>query len=245
MTLNYDRLAVYRPEYGYKNRRTIKLLDLENDGIFRLSIEDNSVSIILSLDRICKTKEDNTMKTKDHWVIHLELSPDGKKVIFLHRWRKEGTVYTRLMNYCIESDELDVITGNKMVSHCCWLGVNKILAFCHVRNVGNRYVVFDLSEDNYKPSIVQQMPHYDGHPSLSPNYEWLLFDTYPDKSRMSRMYLKRCDTNEVSELGAFYQPSRFVKKNRIDLHPKWSPDGAKIAFESGHSGKRKLYIGYL
>ena len=85
------------------------------------------------------------------------------------------------------------------------------------------------------------MPRADGHPSISPDGRWLVTDTYPDKSRMSKIHLYDMNKDKIIRLGKFHQPFKYKKEMRIDLHPKWSWDGKKIFFESGHNGRRQLY----
>ena len=88
----------------------------------------------------------------------------------------------------------------------------------------------------------EKFPTVDGHPSISPCGNWIITDTYPDKARFSSLFLYNINNDEIIKIGSFYQPLRYKKEIRIDLHPKWNPDGKSIFFESGHQGRRKLFI---
>ena len=66
-------------------------------------------------------------------------------------------------------------------------------------------------------------------------------DTYPDKSRMSYIYLFNLKDKQLRKIGRFHQPVRYKGEMRIDLHPKWNVGGKTVFFESGHEGRRKLY----
>jgi Tol biopolymer transport system component len=80
----------------------------------------------------------------------------------------------------------------------------------------------------------------DGHPSVYGNN--ILFDTYPNKSRMKKLLLFDVSSSELRELGEFYESFDFYAETRCDLHPRFSFDGKKVFFDSVHEGKRGLYM---
>ena len=43
-----------------------------------------------------------------------------------------------------------------------------------------------------------------GHPSISKNQKWMITDTYPDNSRMSKLILFKLVSNKSKELGKFF-----------------------------------------
>ena len=84
--------------------------------------------------------------------------------------------------------------------------------------------------------------HGDGHPSISPNKEWIIYDSYPNKKRLSYLMLYNIKKDKLINIGVFSSAMKFHGYNRCDLHPRWSPDGNYISIDSTHSGKRKTYI---
>ena len=69
----------------------------------------------------------------------------------------------------------------------------------------------------------------------------MVFDSYPDRSRMKHLYLYNLDKDNVQKIGEFLEPIGYFGETRCDLHPKWNNDGNKIFIDSIHEGKRKLY----
>jgi len=246
LSLYFDRLTKLRPDYGYIYQKEVQLKSDNEDGLVYIDIEKKEFFLLKSIHEIYSFNKNRSMNNALHKINHIELDPTDSKALFLHRWFSNGTKFTRLMTIDILSKELSVIHGDKMVSHCCWLSSYEILSFCFYPGFGNRYVIFNIKTGDH--IILDKLPHVDGHPSKSPTSEWIVTDKYPDKQRMSSLYIYNLITKELILIGKFYQPPYFVKTNRIDLHPKWSPDGSKIAFESGHSGRRNLYyidVSYL
>jgi Tol biopolymer transport system component len=82
----------------------------------------------------------------------------------------------------------------------------------------------------------------DGHPSVSPDGRYLVTDTYPDRRRQQSLLLFDLQTQELEVLGRFLLPVNFYAETRVDLHPRWSPDGSLISIDSGHRGHRGTYI---
>jgi dipeptidyl aminopeptidase/acylaminoacyl peptidase len=43
-------------------------------------------------------------------------------------------------------------------------------------------------------------------------------------------------------LGKFHSDEQFRGDIRCDLHPRWSPDGSTVSFDSVHEGDRQIYL---
>jgi len=81
----------------------------------------------------------------------------------------------------------------------------------------------------------------DGHCSYSPDRNWLLYDSYPDKDRMRHLYVYNIRKRHAVTLGSYHAPSASIADIRCDLHPRWSRSGRLISFDSWHEGQRHVY----
>lgn len=109
------------------------------------------------------------------------------------------------------------------------------------------YMVFD---DKTGIFLRANLFNEDGHPSISPNKEYILTDTYSDKTHHRKLLLYNLKTKQKKLLGKFYSlPGKKYSKDekwdkgglRCDLHPRWSPKGDRICFDSVHEGFRGMY----
>lgn len=243
LSLNFSRLSKYRPDYGYFNK-PYSITKNNKDGLFYIDLNKNKFSLILSYMEIFQSLgiSDYLYFNKIRFN-HIVISPDDKKCMFLLRYENKQKQYTKLLVYYLKTQELECIHSGEMISHCCWFGNNKIISFCRTDKYKDNYVLFDIKTKDY--TLIHSLPKRDGHPSVDMSKNLLITDTYPDKYRMSSLILYNFEYEKSFLIGKFYQPPKFVKQKRIDLHPKWSLDGDSIYFESGHSGKRKLYNLYL
>jgi len=244
LTLNFERLALMRPDYGYFNRDIIweDMPDDSEDGIWYVDIEKNDKKLIISLDMLKKYKPSETMEGAKHKVNHIDIAPNGERFMFLHRWIGPQGRFMRLLTAnSKDGSNLYYVTGDEMVSHNCWWGDKDIISFCRMPDGKNRYVHFKDKMGYVEPIGVNDFS-CDGHPSVSPDGKWMLTDDYPDKARFSRVYLYNLKKRKKYIVGAFYQPLKYQGEKRIDLHPKWSKDGGYISIDSGHNGKRSFYI---
>lgn len=244
LTLNFDRLALMRPDYGYFNRNVLwnDLPEDDEDGIWYVDLILDKSKLIISLDQLKNFQPVESMKGARHKVNHIDISPSGKRFMFLHRWIGPQGRFTRLITAnSSDGSDLFKIAGDTMVSHNCWWGDNDIISFCNIEDDRDRYVQFVDKKENTK-IIGDDVFHHDGHPSVSPNGIWMLTDDYPDRSRFSSLYLYNLENEQNILLGKFFQPLEFIGEKRIDLHPKWNLDGNSISIDSGHSGRRKMYI---
>lgn len=72
-------------------------------------------------------------------------------------------------------------------------------------------------------------------------------DTYPDKYRHIRLWKVSLSTDEVTLLADVKSQKQFVNPDdahnwKCDLHPRVSPDGTLVSFDSTHTGHRSLCV---
>ena len=87
-----------------------------------------------------------------------------------------------------------------------------------------------------------------GHDSYHQNGEWILTDTY-NLQGYQYLYLYHLPTKLFVPLGKFEfrLNGKHYKDNagifRVDLHPRFSPNGKLVSFDSAHEGLgRQIYL---
>jgi len=243
LSLSYSRLAILRPDYGYRNQNYQEEFDLSEhnkDGIFYIDLKKNTQSLILSLKKIISIEKTAEMDKAVHKVNHIMISPDGNNFIFLHRYFIKGVKYDRLLLSSIKGSNVKVLSDHEMISHCFWKDKSTIISFMRRFDEGDKYYQIDINTGYISPIGSGIIDIYgDGHISSFKNL--LLFDTYPNKARMKKVLIYNTTNNELLKIGEFFEPFIFNGETRCDLHPRWSPNGKSIFIDSVHTGKRKLY----
>jgi len=241
LSLNFIRLNQLRPDYGYRN--IDKEINYENnldDGIFKINLKINTSKMILSIQDVINFSPVKTMTGAKHKLNHIMISPNGDEFIFMHRWLiSGGKRFDRLFVCDQKGQNLKLISDEGMVSHCCWNGNNEIIGFLRQKSHGDSFYRINI-RNNMIDLLSEKLLNYnDGHPSVFKNH--MIFDSYPNRSRLKHLYIYNIVTNEVREIGEFYESLKYFNETRCDLHPKWNCDGKKIFIDSVHEGKRKLY----
>jgi|WetSurMetagenome_2_1015567.scaffolds.fasta_scaffold00889_14 hypothetical protein len=243
-TLNYDRLAELRPDYGYRNRKDlgikIDLNNLNNDGIFYCDLKSNSCHLIISLRRLAELNLTDISPKAIHKVNHIMISPEGSHFVFLHRYFVRGRKFDRLILSDKLGNNLKVLADHEMVSHYFWYSNNEIIAFMRDFELGDKYYLINIITAIYEPLGLGITDRFgDGHPNFK--NDKLLFDTYPNRSRMKELFLYETEKRRLEKIGEFYESFKYYGQTRCDLHPRWSNDGKWIFFDSLHTGSRCLY----
>ncbi len=245
---NFSRLNEMRPGYGYEGVEDAwaDINQPKGDGIHRINLKTGETKLIVSIDQIANFRTTPSMKNTKHYFNHLLFNPTGERFIFLHRWRitrdngKSGW-HTRLFTVQPDGENLQCLNEHNMTSHFIWKNASQILAWAHEPEIGDRFFLYDDLSDK-KQVIGDGLLMRDGHCTYSPDGEWILTDTYPDKERMQNLMLYRPSDGKLVKLGRFYLDKKFTGQTRCDLHGRWSRDGKSICIDSLHTGKRQMYL---
>lgn len=140
LCIDNERHYFVRRGYSYDGiRNTEKNKNIvENDGIFLLNIENKSIKKIINIKKIIKIKPLNNMIEAIHYLEHLMISPDNKKVAFFHRWKiSDGGIYTRLYTANIDGSDMFLLNDSGRMSHFCWNKSNQVFGWGGVPNAIN------------------------------------------------------------------------------------------------------------
>lgn len=242
LSLNFARLHRTRPGYGYagvKDRWKDELVPPE-DGIYRIDLKTGESKLIISLEQIYSMSPEETMKNVEHWVNHIQIAPNGERFAFLHRWRKDKGFSTRMMTAHPDGSDIRII-AKEIVSHYDWKDDSHILSWAKAPNGEVGFFLFEDGSGRYEQIGKGQLTQ-DGHCSYSPDKNWILTDTYPDKRSLRTLILYQGDMGKRMDVARFYSPPELTGPTRCDLHPRWSRDGKMICIDSAHEGDRQMYL---
>jgi hypothetical protein len=238
ITLDFERLGVMRPGYGY-TCEPYKESDLWNDGISIIDIENNQLVKTITY----KELSDNIKKADDisqYYLNHLSFSPDGTKFLFFWIDKDGGFDQASLGVYDLLKEKLIALETEGKASHYVWDGNNEIICTVLDRKYACAYCRFNLTEHS-KTHICSNSLKGDGHPSIFAK-GMLLTDTYPDKRGYQHIYLVDEREDKKMELVNIYSVPQFESEKRTDLHPRLSSNNDYLSFDSCHGGLRKMLI---
>lgn len=241
LTLDFSRLHRLRPGYGYCNlpEATAKEDCPNSPCIWREDMGTGECKPLFSYAEIAAFDAHPEMENAVHKVNHLMISPDGMRFMVLHRWSVGSRKYTRLLTADCTGGELYNLLDDGFVSHCYWKNEREILTFAEKKDMGRGYYLLRDRRKDCKhlwPSLVG-----DGHPSYGPDGR-IVTDTYPDRRRVSSIYILDEGSPEIPVIARVFAPFRYDNDVRCDLHPRWSRDGKQICFDAAFEGKRGLYV---
>ena len=237
LSINYQRIMKLRPDYGYRNLSLPSdetMHNIREDGIWKVDYETGHSIMLHTLHNITSHEPKEIFRTCLHKVNHVMINSSGDGFIFIHRYYQGKRRFDRLMYSNFKS--LKVLVDNGMVSHCCWIDNETVFGYFRYNNK-NGYYYCNVQSGKITPCLTMtNLQVGDGHPSCCGN--WIVFDSYPDKSRMQHLYLYNRKTDEVTPLLELYQSTKYMGECRCDLHPRFSNNGELVFFDTVYSGKR-------
>lgn len=243
---NFHRLGQTRPGYGYNGFPDPFSSELHpaGDGIYTMDLQTGQAHLIITLDQIANLNMEAKPVGK-HWFNHLLYNQDGSRFIFLHRWNPNPNVtiwQTRMFTAAADGSALHIINDHQMTSHFIWKNPTQILAWSREPEKQDRFHLYTDQTETVE-TVGEGILKQDGHISYSPDGQWLVTDTYPDKERMQTLMLFNPASARLEILGKFYMPPIDLIETRCDLHPRWSPDGRFLCIDSRHDqGQRQIYL---
>lgn len=248
-SFSYERLNVLMPGYGYPYCHDGAYLEQKapaETGLFLIDMSTGERRLLLSLEQLSGESDSPLAALESHYVTHSEFSKDGRYISFMHRhigqdYRKRTS---RLMVYDLQSGEHFALPTTGMVSHYCWNNRNQIVCYCSVAE-GDAHVLFDIPSGKYRPILLNKL-NVDGHQSMV-NDSIFVTDTYPDARRMATLWAVDMEHDVRTELAYLHSPKQFQTQDEhrhiaCDLHPRMSPDGRFVCFDSVHTGHRALCV---
>jgi hypothetical protein len=243
LSINYQRIITLRPDYGYRNLPILnnaQLKNIANDGIWKVDYKTGESILLISLSDIYTVKTNSIMEKAFHKVNHLMISPFGNKFIFVHRYYFNKRRFDRLFSADSKTGAIKLVSDYEMVSHYSWIDNNNIIAYLRDSEGKDSYRIINIDTGNFSKVINTKLDSLgDGHPHVYS--DWFITDTYPDRARMQHLILLNWKTGEMKELGEFFHGLKYSGETRCDLHPRFSPNGKNVFFDSVFSGKRQLY----
>jgi len=212
----------------------------KKDGIWYLDLNTGENKLLFSIADIVQLEPLKTMQGAVHYFNHIFINPDGSRFLFFHVWLQKGRKYTRLITCNMDGSEPYPLINEGHVSHYTWKSVDELLCFSTHADSGMKYHLYK-DKTSYREVIADGLLKEDGHPSYSPDGKFILTDTYPDKYNDRHLLLFEVSNERILNLGRFFSPYRYIGELRCDLHPRWSPSGRYIAFDSAHEEKRSMY----
>ena len=251
VSTSFSRLGDVRPGYGYNGIPDPFGDDLapRETGLFHIDLETGESKLVLPVADVVRAGEIPQAKLGiKHYFNHLLFSPDGSRFIALHRWRyPDGTRLTRLITLRPDGGDLRIVIPNGYASHFVWRDTTHI--FAQSKNyLGNSNWSNFLFEDKEGGGSVEEIGHGvldpAGHGSFVPGNRWILNDTYPTgRERMQTPHLFEIATGKRIDLGNFHSPAAYTGEWRCDTHPRISPDGRLVCFDSPHRDQgRQLHL---
>ncbi len=221
-SVNFARLQRLRPGYGYSKLKdkTIGENAPKDDGLLVVDINTGESKLVVSLDLLASDVDPH--KVHQHYINHVSFSPKGTNIMFFHIWTDDKWPgwMTRLCLYNLSEDKVYILESNKLVSHYCWMGENRLLITGADKNTRKAfYCLYDKAGN--KLMLNEQLLSKDGHPTIDPSKTFFITDTYPDNQFIQKVYMYIIDSDRRIDLLDVFSDPRLVREYRCDLHPKF------------------------
>ena len=259
VSLNYARLRVCRPDYGYAGDGQDPLLDEvwpEDDGLWLLNLKTGEEKLLLSVEAARLFMPEITSEDGLAYFCHTIISPDASKVFFLARTvqnfnaqlAERGHVYKwDTVSMTVRTDGTDVrrcFPDGWMGSHFNWKDSETLVVTARWDGGSTwSHVVFKVGEEENVRHLAPGIMDWDGHCVFSPNGQFISSEGYWNKDGYRSWVLLRMDDEAIISLGRFFVPEEYKEQySRCDLHARWRADGGQLAFNSVHEGSRQVYL---
>ena len=259
ISLNYARLRLCRPDYGYAGNGQNPLREQvwpENDGLWVVDLRTGEGKLILSVKEAQKLMPILEDCDGFAYFCHTVFSKNAKKIFFLARTVKNLNDQIDQFGIVKEWDTaaLTIDTDGRNLrrcfpdgwrgSHFNWFGDDTMVVTARW-NGGKTWshTLFKVGEEEQVRQLAPGIMDWDGHCIFSPNGKFISSEGYWNKDGFRSWVLLRIEDEALISLGRFFVPDDYKEQySRCDLHARWKPDGSQLAFNSVHEGSRQVYL---
>ena len=243
LSLNFDRLQINRPGYGYSNitNKVEELCNLSEDGIWITNLRTKSKKLLIKLkdlkDEVLSNPFDN------HYINHIVLSPLGDKFMFFHLWARDSLDMwkMRMIVANVDGSNRVVVEEQNIISHYCWINNDELLVTKQV-NDEYRYFIYDVNNCSYV-KIDDKNLCFDGHPTVLNENSIFVSDTYPLEHSLQELFIYNIREHKKENIFKGFSDPRLYIEERCDLHPKLSKGKNLINIDSTFKdGVRSIFV---
>lgn len=259
VSVNYARLRLCRPDYGYAGDGQDAQRDVvwpDNDGLWVMNLKTGEYKLILDI----ASQKDNMTEIADPrglaYFCHTIISPNAKRIFWLARTVENLDAQVAAKGHVTEwlTTSMTCNVDGTDVRRCYpdgWLGSHfnwyddETIAVTARWNAGEHWshTIFKVGEEENRRHIAPGLLEWDGHLIFSPDGKFLSTDGYWNKNNERTWVMVRLEDEAVLPLGTFFVPEKYREAySRCDLHPRFRPDGTQIGFNSVHEGSRQVYL---
>ena len=259
VSLNYARLRLCRPDYGYAGEGQDPLVSQvwpEEDGLWLVNLKTGEEKMILSVAAARELMPAITSEDGLAYFCHTIISPGASRIFFLARTVQNfkeqladrGYVYAwDTVSFTVNSDGTELrrcYPDGWQGSHFNWMDDETLVVTA--RWDGKRmwaHTMFKVGEEEKVRHLAPGIMDWDGHCIFSPDGKFISTDGYWNKDGYRSWVILRVSDEAIQSAGRFFVPEKYKEQySRCDLHPRWRPDGKQMAFNSVHEGTRQVYL---
>lgn len=242
ITLDFLKLGIMRPGYGYTNLPYIEPNSLNDEGISIVDIGNKTIKKIVTYESISEimNESNNINYYKKSYINHLSFSPSGKRFLFFWIQIGDNNIHhANLLVYDIEKTEVTVLEKELSVSHYDWIDDDSILVTAYDKERVCRYYIYSINGE--RKAFLHDILMGDGHPTCIGENE-IITDTYVDRIGYQKILYINLKENRVNQLVDIYSNYKHYGERRCDLHPRVDKDTKTICFDADVKGYRKIYL---
>ena len=230
----------------------------ENTGIYKMNMKTGKAEKIVSVRQMAHIMFPGGLPADTAggslYIFREGYNPSGKRFIaFVKdvRISASGQERTHTVGYSMTADGKDIRFLYEEPSHHYWFDDENILDNVTETPPGTSAAVrgyFHFKDDGSGKVKDFLWAASNGHDSFHPGGKWILTDTY-NIDGFEYLYLYHIPTKKFIVLGKFAFKVKGVQSKkdagilRVDLHPRFSPDGNFVAFDANHEGLgRQTYL---